>query len=96
MTRKAVIDKDFPAELDGSVIGYCQAPWTISFKKTYWDRASAADRMTLVYHELGHCALNLDHYDEGQDIMNTYLLPGDIADEKWDRLVNTMFGRVKQ
>lgn len=95
-TRKVVVEKDFPKELEGNVIGYCQAPWTVSFKKSYWDTASAADRMTLVYHELGHCALGLEHYDEGQDIMNTYLLPGDIADQKWDRLVNNMFKRAKQ
>jgi len=93
-TRKAIFEDKFPSPLGDNVIGYCQAPWTVSFLKPYWDRASAADRMTLVYHELGHCALNLDHYDEGQDIMNTYLLPGDIAEEKWDRLVNNMFGRV--
>lgn len=95
-TRKAVIQEDLPPELGENVIGYCQAPWTVAFKKAYWDAGSAADRMTLVYHELGHCALNLDHYDEGQDIMNTYLLPGDIADEKWDKLVNNMFKRTQQ
>lgn len=95
-TRKAVIEKDFPTSFDKNVIGYCQAPWTVSFRKSFWDAASAADRMVLVYHELGHCALNLDHYDEGQDIMNTYLLPGDIAEEKWDKLVNNMFGRAKE
>lgn len=95
-TRKAVIEKDFPTEFDKNVIGYCQAPWTMAFKKSFWDAASAADRMVLVYHELGHCALNLDHYDEGQDIMNTYLLPGDIAEEKWDKLVNNMFERAKE
>jgi hypothetical protein len=95
-TRKAIMEDKFPEGVGANVIGYCQAPWTISFLKSYWDKASAADRMTLVYHELGHCALNLDHYDEGQDIMNTYLLPGDIAEEKWDKLVNNMFGRVNQ
>lgn len=29
----------------------------------------------LVYHELGHCSLNLAHYDEVKDIMNTVLWP---------------------
>lgn len=95
-TRTLTIKQTFPSDLEPSVIGYCLFPWLVAFKKSYWDTASAADRMTLVYHELGHCALGLDHYDEGQDIMNTYLLPGDIADEKWDKLVNNMFGRAKQ
>lgn len=95
-TRKAIMEEHFPDNMGENVIGYCSAPWTISFLKPYWDRASAADRMTLVYHELGHCALNLDHYDEKNDIMNTYLLPGDVADSKWDQLVNQMFGRVKE
>ena len=96
MTRQAIIEKDFPEEVSPNVIGYCQFPWQVSFKKSYWDTASAADRMTLVYHELGHCALGLDHYDDKSDIMNTYLLPGDVADSKWDELVNQMFERTKK
>lgn len=27
-----------------------------------------------IYHELGHCALNISHYDDVVDIMNTYPL----------------------
>ena len=96
MTRQAIIEKDFPKEISSNVIGYCQFPWQVSFKKDYWDTASAADRMTLVYHELGHCALGLDHYDDKSDIMNTYLLPGDVADSRWDELVNSMFERAKK
>lgn len=96
MTRRAIMEEKFPDKMGENVIGYCAAPWTISFLKSYWDNASAADRMTLVYHELGHCALNLDHYDSKIDIMNTYLLSGDVADRKWDELVNNMFERAKK
>lgn len=96
LTRKAIIEDKFPDKMGENVIGYCQFPWTISFKKSYWDTASAADRMVLVYHELGHCALGLDHLDGQHDIMNSYLLPGDVADRKWDKLVNSMFGRVNK
>ncbi len=27
----------------------------------------------IVYHEMGHCSLNLKHYDKEIDIMNTYI-----------------------
>lgn len=95
-TVKASLDENFSKSVGETVIGYCLIPWRVSIRKAFWDRASASERMALIYHELGHCALGLEHYDEKTDIMNTYLLPSDVADNKWDQLVNTMFERTKE
>lgn len=34
--------------------------------KTFWDRSSENQRQELIYHELGHCAMNLGHIPERQ------------------------------
>lgn len=46
----------------------------------------------LLYHELGHCSLILDHYNETIDIMNSH-----VSDEvalSWDFYVEQMIDRV--
>jgi hypothetical protein len=85
-----------PPELNSGVIGYCTHGGEIRFLTSFWATASATTRLVLAYHELGHCALGLDHHDGEADIMNTYLLNEVIADEEWDELVNKMFGRAKK
>jgi hypothetical protein len=84
--------KDTPPE----VLAYCQFPLTVTVRKAVWDAASATTRLGIIYHELGHCSLQLGHYDDSPDIMNSYLLHDDYMDKHWDVLVNTMFERVKQ
>jgi hypothetical protein len=36
----------------------------IDIEKQYWDAASEAVKEQLIFHELGHCELNLDHTEE--------------------------------
>lgn len=55
-----------PSNNGGSVIGYCQRSSgykRVVIKISYWNSASVSDREQLVFHELGHCLLNLDHND---------------------------------
>jgi len=85
-----------PPDLESGVIGYCTPGNEVRFLTPYWDYASATTRLTLVYHELGHCALGLDHTDSEADIMNTYILSEPTAEKKWDELVNKMFERSKR
>lgn len=51
-----------------SVIGQClhseEEPNTVIVDKFYWDGANDMEREFLVFHELGHCALNRDHLDQ--------------------------------
>lgn len=50
-----------------NVIGQClhseEEPNTVIVDKTYWESANDMEREFLVFHELGHCALNRDHLD---------------------------------
>lgn len=54
----------------------------ISINKAYWSDASHTSRELLIFHELGHCVLNLEHDDSWitlngvyipKSIMNSYL-----------------------
>lgn len=86
-----------PPELeDKDVVGFCKFPIEVRFMKRFWDHASANQRLALVYHELGHCALRLEHDDTMPDIMNSYLLPEYFVEKEWDSLVNKLFERAKK
>jgi hypothetical protein len=87
---------NFPKDLPDSVIGYCISPIRLMIKTSFWNRSSATERLTLMYHELGHCALGQDHYDKAPDIMNTYLLDDVTAEKQWDKLVKTLFERTQK
>lgn len=52
-------------DLPGRVMGQCSL-WDdgqreIIIDTAYWDRENEIGREQLMYHELGHCAMNLDH-----------------------------------
>lgn len=52
------------------VVGICNhnsnAPNKIVIDKIFWQRASLAKREMIVFHELGHCYLKLNHIDDVQ------------------------------
>lgn len=54
-------------ELIGNQIGLCTIRGSenkeITIKREYWDKLSKLARQELMYHELGHCAMDLDHDD---------------------------------
>lgn len=43
----------------------------ILIKKSYWEGMTPACQYFLIYHELGHCALDEDHQDNYPSIMNS-------------------------
>ena len=53
-----------------NVLGQCQYsrlnPREVTIDKTFWNRSSTLYKEFVVFHELGHCVLNLDH-KEGKD-----------------------------
>lgn len=57
---------------------------------TFWVKASEAQREILMFHELGHCDLRLDHTDEDR-IMNPQLLGGDYYLDNKEFLINSLF-----
>lgn len=53
---------------DDSVLGQCRTysdgSKEVAFDSNYWHNCNEIDRMYLVFHELGHCALDRDHTEE--------------------------------
>lgn len=89
-------------EADGpDVIGYCnvwsnpdgtQAYKEIKLLQSFWDTASYCSRRSLVYHELGHCALELPHVPLGSGaIMEPVILADKLACRQWIDLVENEF-----
>jgi hypothetical protein len=73
------------------IAGYCQPRFAVVLSRTFWATADEWERRTLVYHELGHCALDLDHTEEeALAIMNPYILPGYLASRHWPQLVKAL------
>lgn len=64
---------------DGLVtIGMC-LPFLFSKREVFidpnhWAFASPIERKVLIYHELGHCLLGLEHRDDGPHIMNSIII----------------------
>lgn len=69
----------------------------IEIRDGFFDTDSLAMK-TLVMHELGHCALGnpFPHYDDEDDIMNSYLLSEKIITAYWPTLIKSMFMRAKE
>jgi len=60
--------------------------------KSYWETASDFTKRSLIYHELGHCALGLGHTPENEkQIMNPYVLGDLYAEANWEPLVDFLF-----
>ena len=53
------------ARLEPSIAGYCVYGFGILLNEDNWNSYGPYQRLELMYHELGHCALNLDHSEPG-------------------------------
>jgi len=64
----------------------------VSILQPAWDAMTWQSQRTLIYHELGHCALNEVHTPAGSgQIMDPYLVPDTISQPSWPDLVNYEF-----
>jgi hypothetical protein len=50
-------------------------------------------REQLIFHELFHCDMDMEHYMAGQDIMNTSLMPDVIYSLNRDAYIREVFYR---
>ena len=57
----------------------------------HWVVMSEASRYALMYHEMGHCDLDLDH-GQGGAIMDAILIQGVYFQRNYDKLVKQLFG----
>lgn len=79
------------------VVGQCEYYGDNEYKavtilKSAWERGTPQFKKTLLYHELGHCALNLDHTAGTETaIMNPHVLSDYEAASTWFDLVVELF-----
>ena len=81
----------FESDMKEEWAGYCTPIQKIAINTSFWKYASETERRTLIYHELGHCALGLDHRTDRVDIMNPAVLHPEVARSRWEGLVKNLF-----
>jgi hypothetical protein len=60
-----------------TMIGQCSGTTkmgNITILRGYWERAHPIERMSIMYHELGHCLLKLDHVEGPTNLMSPMAL----------------------
>lgn len=93
-------DESLFKDKDG-MVGFCQQ-YTQGFQivkgevrldQAFWDTATYETKRLLVYHELGHCVLDLSHTaQDSETIMQPILMSdGEINSIGWDNLVDQEF-----
>jgi hypothetical protein len=81
-----------PTTFDGETdrAAYC-AIWGDGSREIVLNpRFTGSVRRALVYHELGHCLLDLDHHPESGELMSPAVPPSVTLDTSWDLLVGRM------
>lgn len=99
--NKSLKSISFVDSMDEDVVGMCYFFVTSSGKEFYreikllrsfWMTATAQSKRVLVYHELGHCALSLEHAPErSPKIMAPVVLSDKVSAPSWYSLVTDMF-----
>ena len=84
---------DAPAERRDEYAGWCEmemSPKEIVINQEYWDKAGPLMREEIIYHELGHCELLLEHNDAPYSEMNSRLMPPKYYKKYRDYYINEM------
>lgn len=66
--------------------------WEISVAKDIWDGWEYSDREQLIFHEMGHCVLGLDHV-QGFQIMNSKLNPTSYYQTHREAMLDALFNQ---
>ena len=74
---------------EDTVIGLCYPHIGVEILRSYWDDATEWEKKALVYHELGHCSLGLDHIQEHGIMLPSLTPPRD--EHEWVRMVEQLF-----
>lgn len=89
-------------DLDADALGRCTktplGPKTIRIDRRFWKTAYNNQRLAVVFHELGHCALGREHVDAVDDqhrpvslMFPSAAFPGDFFQEKSDEYFDELF-----
>lgn len=76
-----------------TTVGLCRnISKEIEVSLAYFKSALKEEIEQLVFHELGHCILNLEHTKDSEvNIMNPYTLPGYMYLNNYNQLINELF-----
>lgn len=79
----------------GNVLGWCYRERFKANRIVITPRIKNSPLLEVVmYHELGHCVLGLGHYENGNDIMNAFVINGSEFKKEKSYYINRMFGRT--
>jgi len=75
-TTISIVPKFSDSTINPKAIGVCYYayPRKIELLQSYWRSASNTTRKILIYHELGHCELNRDHFDKQEQDFNLSIM----------------------
>jgi len=77
-----------------TVAGVKTVDRTITIDRYWWASINEAQKEILMFHELGHCDLDIRHHlDYGPNIMNTYILDYNIYLTRKEELLKNLFRR---
>lgn len=77
------------SRLESNIAGYCIYNFGILLNEDNWVKYGPYQRLELMYHELGHCALGLDHYEPG--LMSPTIHKENEVRENWENWRDELF-----
>jgi hypothetical protein len=77
------------ARLEPNIAGYCIPGFGILLNENMWPMLSKMERKELMFHELGHCVLGLEHSKEG--MMAPVMHDEQEIEKNWDKWVEELF-----
>ena len=77
------------ADLKGEAVGYCVPRFGILIDIDSWNKFGPLQRKELVFHELGHCVLSLEHSELG--LMAPNMHSEEELDMMWPKYLNLLF-----
>jgi hypothetical protein len=88
------------------IVGFCYRwPFTrpeIRVRKMAWEFLNEKQRLALLYHELGHCALNREHtdteltalFETPTSLMSPYLVSESDLNKRYDYYISELFTHI--
>lgn len=84
--------EDHPENIiNGQCISYAKGDKRVEINRKRYDVMTEDTKYWLLYHELGHCLLDLPHQDKKYGIMNTFMLSPTPLPMGWEYYVQQLF-----
>ena len=77
---------------DFYILGYCTSDGHIVLNQDAWERESLIKNKAVLFHELGHCVLLLDHAPEDSINLMAPSIPGPLfLSENWQEMLRKLY-----